>query len=479
MIKAAPLSSIDYKSACELVRLIRSKEITPLDLMELALKRIEATNPVINAFVDLRGDQALDEARAMTDRLAAGEDLGPLGGIPIGVKDLEDVAGMVTSFGSTIYKDHTAAEDSVQVKRLKRAGAIVVGKTNTPEFGFTFFTTNRVYGVTRNPWNPKCTPGGSSGGSAAAVAAGMVSIATGSDSGGSIRTPAAYTGCFGLKTSFGRIPIGSFPGPLPLLPLHPIAVLGPLTRSVEDAALFLDCVAGYHPCDPDSLPAPGQSYLQCIEKISPRLRIAFSPTLGYAKVQNDVMRAVEKAVNCFEEMGHSVEIWQKSLPDVADDWFKLLACDFYAQMHQDLEQNSQKLGRSMVSSLEGLKSFSLKDRIEAQKTKTELNRVLWELFDQFDLLVTPTMPTEAFDAKGPPPAEIDGVSIPLLGSLAFTYPFNLAGNPAANVPAGFTEKGMPAGLQIIGPRQRDDRVLQASFAYEQYRPWNDRRPEIK
>jgi aspartyl-tRNA(Asn)/glutamyl-tRNA(Gln) amidotransferase subunit A len=248
---------------------------------------------------------------------------------------------------------------------------------------------------------------------------------------------------------------------------------------VEDAALYLDCVAGAHPCDPDSLPAPNRSYLQCLQKIPARLKIAFSPTLGYAKVQNDVMGAVEKAVNGFEEMGHRVEIWQKSLPDVADDWFKLLACDFYAQIQQDLEQNRQKLGRSMVASLEGLKSFSLKDRIAAQKTKTELNRVLWELFDQFDLLLTPTMPTEAFDAKGPPPSEIDGVPIPLLGSLAFTYPFNLAGNPAANVPAGFTEKGLPAGLQIIGPRLRDDRVLQAAFAFEQYRPWNDRRPAIK
>lgn len=478
MKKAAP-QAFGYRSARECVGLIRSKEITPLELMEMTLERIEAHNPAINAFVDLRAEQSLDEARAMTDRLAAGKDLGPLGGIPIGVKELEDVAGMVTSFGSTIYKDRIAAEDSVQVKRLKKAGAIVVGKTNIPEFGFTFFTTNRIYGVTRNPWDPKRTPGGSSGGSAAAVAAGMVPIATGSDDGGSIRTPAAYTGCFGLKTSFGRTPSSGLAGPLPLLRMHPIGVSGPLTRSVADAALYLDCVAGAHPCDPDSLPAPDRSYLQCLQKIPARLKIAFSPTLGYAKVQNDVMHVVEKAVDCFEEMGHRVEIWQKSLPDVADDWFKLVACDFYAQIQQDLEQNRQELGRSMVASLEGLKSFSLKDRIAAQKTKTELNRVLWELFDQFDLLMTPTMPTEAFDAKGPPPGEIDGVPIPLLGSLAFTYPFNLAGNPAASVPAGFTEKGLPAGLQIIAPRLRDDLVLQAAFAFEQYRPWKDHRPAIQ
>lgn len=466
------MSPLYQKSAYELVKLIRSKEITPLDLLQATFERIQTVNPTLNAFVALRIEQAMDEAREMTKRLASGQDLGPLGGIPIGVKDLEDVEGMVTSFGSTIYKNNVALKDSVQVNRLKKAGAVIVGKTNTPEFGFTFFTTNRVYGVTRNPWNTEHTPGGSSGGSAAVVTAGMVPIATGTDSGGSIRTPAAFTGCFGLKTSYGRIPMGNFPGPLSLLRMHQITALGPLTRAVEDAALFLDCVAGYHPCDPDSLPAPGGSYLKCLEKIPIRLRIAFSPTLGNAKVQPDVISKVEEAVKCFEEMGHTVAIWETSLPDTVDGWFNLLACDFYAQIHQDLEQHRQELGRSMASSLEGLRSFTLNDRIEAQKAKTELNRVLWELFDQFDLLVTPTMPTEAFAAKGPPPTEIDGISIPLLGLLAFTYPFNLAGHPAANVPAGFTQNGLPVGLQIIAPRQRDDLVLQASYAYEQSRPWN-------
>jgi len=229
MKKAAP-QAFGYRSAREWVGLIRSKEITPLELMEMTFERIEADNPAINAFIDLRAEQSLDEARDMTDLLAAGKDLGPLGGIPIGVKELEDVAGMVTGFGWTIYKDHIAAEDSVQVKRLKKAGAIVVGKTNIPEFGFTFFTTNRIYGVTRNPWDLKRTPGGSSGGSAAAVAAGMVPIATGSDSGGSIRTPAAYPGCFGLTTSFSHTPSSGFARPLPLLRMHPIGVSGPLTR---------------------------------------------------------------------------------------------------------------------------------------------------------------------------------------------------------------------------------------------------------
>ncbi|MFB0522050.1 MAG: amidase [Desulfatiglandales bacterium] len=468
------MTSLHYRSARELARLIKSKDLSPLELMEETLKRIETVNPVLNAFVSTRPEQAMDEARAITERIACGKDPGPLAGVPIGVKDLEDVKGMVTSFGSVPYKNNVARSDSIQVSRLKAAGAIVVGKTNTPEFGFTGFTKNRLYGVTRNPWNTECTPGGSSGGSASAVAGGMVSIATGSDAGGSIRIPASYSGCFGLKTSFGRIPRG----PLPLLQIHPIWCMGPLARTVDDAALYLDCVAGYHPSDPESLPPPDYSFLKCLESMPTGLRIAFSPTLGYARVQKDVMTKVEGAVKCFEDMGHRVELWDGSLPDVGETWSRLMNCEIYAQVHQDLESNRQEMGRTLVKSLDHARSFSLNDHIEAQKVTTELNRIMWDLFEHFDLLLTPTMPTEAFAAKGPPPAEIDGHPISLLGTVAFTYPFNLSGHPAASVPAGLTKNGLPAGLQIIGRRQRDDVVLQASHAYEQMRPWNDYWPNI-
>lgn len=472
------MSLIYYKSAQELLSLIRSKEISPIELMEETINRIEAVNPVLNAFVSLRCEQAMDEAKTLTERIASGEEPGPMAGIPIGVKDLEDVKEMVTSFGSTVYRDNRAENDSIQVARLKAAGAIVVGKTNTPEIGFTFFTKNRLYGVTRNPWNLERTPGGSSGGSAAAIAGGMVPVATGSDAGGSVRTPAAYCGCFGLKTSFGRIPISSFQGPHPILPMHPISVLGPLTRSVTDAALFLDCAAGYHPCDPLSLPSHDRSFVKSLDKIPTGLKIAFSPTLGYARVQKDIMARVEDAARSFEEMGHSVELLEDAFPDVAESWSKLINCDFYAQIHHDLDKNRQKLGRALVTILEESRSFSFTDYLAAQKVKTELNHILWKLFDRFDLLLTPTMPDEAFAAKGPPPTEIDGEGIPLLGILAFTYPFNFSGNPAASVPAGLTKSGLPSGLQIIGPRLRDDLVLQASHAYEQARPWKDLWPNI-
>lgn len=467
----APLPS---KSAVHLAKLIRSKELSPVELMEETLKRIDEVNPQLNAFVTLRAEEALEEAKAMTERISSGEDPGPLAGIPIGVKDLEDVKGMVTSFGSIPYRDNLAGQDSIQVARLKASGAIVVGKTNTPEFGFTGFTKNRLYGVTRNPWNRERTPGGSSGGSAAAIAAGMVPLATGSDAGGSIRIPASYSGCFGIKPSYGRVPLG----PVPLLNLKRMFTLGPLSRSVPDAALYMDCVAGYHPADPDSLPSPPFSYLECLDNIPRPLKMAFSPNLGYARVQGDVMDLVEKAVTDFDQMGHRVEIWEGKLPDVGDAWDKLVNSEIYAQIHEDLDKARPELGRTLVKSLDRAKKFTLMDEIESNKVRTELNDVLWGLFNDFDLLLTPTMPTEAFGAKGPPPAEIEGHPIPLLGAVAFTYPFNLSGHPAATVRAGLTRSGLPAGLQIVGPRHREDLVLQAAYAYEQASPWKDDWPDI-
>jgi len=468
------MTSIRYQSAVELASLVRSKDLSPVELMEETLRTIEATNPALNAFVAIRAEEAMAEAKAMADSIVKGEDPGPLAGIPIGVKDLEDAKGMVTSFGSVPFKDNLAQQDSVQVARLKSAGALVVGKTNTPEFGFTGFTKNRLFGVTRNPWNRERTPGGSSGGSAAAVASGMVPLATGSDAGGSIRIPACYSGCFGFKPSYGRVPLG----PVPVHHISRTLTQGPLSRTVEDAALYLDCVAGYHPVDQDSLPGPGISYLESLNNLDKSLKIGFSPTLGYARVQQDIMALVEDAVRQFEKMGHSVEIWDGEIPEVGQAWSELTSCDIYAQVHQDLEKFRPELGKTLVMSLDHAKTLSLDDHIKNQKTRSDLNRALWEFFERFDLLLAPTMPTEAFAAKGPPPGDIDGHPIPLLGAVAFTYPFNLSGHPAATVRAGLTDTGLPAGLQIVGPRHRDDLVLKAAYAYEQTCPWNDLWPEI-
>jgi len=468
------MSAIQYTSAVELAKLIRSKTVSPVEVMEQTITKIESVNPTLNAFVSLRIEEAMTEAKAMTERIASGDNPGPLAGVPVGVKDLEDVKGMVTSFGSIPYKNSVAPIDSVQVARLKAAGAIVIGKTNTPEFGFTAFTKNRLFGVTRNPWNTDHTPGGSSGGSAAAVAGGMVPLATGSDAGGSVRIPSSYSGCFGLKPSFGRIPFG----PAPFLQMNQLWNLGPLSRTIRDAALYLDCVSGYHPADPESLPHAPQSFLRNLENLPTGLKIAFSPDFGFAPVQKEVAAQVEKAVQAFEEMGHRVELWKGRFPEVGAAWNNLIMRDLYGQLHQAIAENRETMGRPLVDTVDQARHLSIEDRVEAQKTKTELNRLLWEMFDTYDIFVTPTTPTVAFAAKGPPPSEIDGHPIPLLGAVAFTYPFNISGHPAANVRAGITENQLPVGLQIVGPRHRDDLVLQMAHAYEQARPWNDEWPEV-
>jgi len=462
------------KPAEELAQLVRNKDLSPVELIEATLHRIESVNPHLNAFVALRAEEALDEARALAEDIAAGKDPGPLAGIPVGVKDMEDTRGMVTSFGSIPFKDNLVQQDSIQVARLKAAGAIVVGKTNTPEFGFTGFTKNRLYGVTCNPWNPERTPGGSSGGAAAAIASCMVPLATGSDAGGSIRIPASYCGCFGFKPSYGRIPLG----PLPALHMSRTWHLGPLSRTVSDAALYLDCVSGYHPADPDSLPQPYLSYVDCLGKLPVGLKLGFSPDLGMARVQKDVAAVVDQAVKAFEEQGHPVNIWDGKIPRVDDAWSKLMIYELYSIVHDRLEDNRSELGRTLVNSLDFAKKLDVYDFIAIQNVRAKLNDTLAEFFSEFDLLLTPTMPTEAFAAKGPPPAEIDGHPINLLDAVVFTYPFNLSGHPAATVRAGLTVNGLPAGLQIIGPRYRDELVLQAAFAFEQIRPWKDDWPNL-
>jgi len=468
------MATIHYRSAREIIGMMKEREITPLELMEETLKRIETVNPQLNAFVSLQAERAIDEAKAMTECLVKGEILGPLAGLPIGVKDLEDVSGMVTSFGSIPYRNNIAQHDSVQVARLRKAGAIVVGKTNTPEHGYKSFTKNRLYGTTRNPWNMDRTPGGSSGGSAAAVTGGLVSICTGSDGGGSVRIPASYTGCFGLKTSYGRIPWG----PAPYLGMCRIGVHGPLTRTVADAALYLDCVSGYHPADPDSLPKPPLSYLERLNQCPRELRIGFSPTLGYAHVQSDVLAVIEKAVLIFSDLKHIVENWEGALPNVGDAWSSMIDFDTYAVLEADLEKYREEMGKTLVASLETVKSIAIKDIIAAQRVRAAVNVILEEFFNRYDLLLTPTMPTEAFSAEGPPPSAIDGHPIPLLGTMAFTYPFNFTGHPAASVRAGFAKSGLPVGLQIVGPRHREDLVLQAAHAYEQAQSWNNLWPEL-
>lgn len=469
------MTELSFKSAFELTALIRRREVKPSEAVAHALARVEQLNGRLNAFCAMRAQQAMAEARAMDERLARREQVGPLAGVPIGVKDLEEVAGMATTFGSMPFCDNLAVEDAIEVARLRAAGAIVIGKTNTPEFGHSAFTRNLLFGVTRNPWNLERTPGGSSGGSAAAVASAMVPIATASDAGGSIRLPAAYTGCVGLKPSHGRIPAGPRLG---MESFNGISSVGPIARTVTDAALFLDVACGYHPADPDSLPHPGISYLAILERLPPRLRVAFHPDFGHA-VERSVLRAAENAAHAFRELGCEVEMIDGPVPETAGAWTTVRAAQLLAQLATLLPQHRAEMNRSFVAYTEAAGKTGWPEYGAAQRVRAEFNEWARDIFERYDLLLTPATATLAFAANGPPPAEIEGQRLPdPMAALVFTYPFNLSGHPAIAVRGGIAENGLPCGIQIVAERHRDDLVLQAAYAYERARPWNQNWPKL-
>jgi len=458
----------------ELTETLRTRRASPVELMQAVLARIAETNADLNAIVSPRDPEAcLADARAAEARLLRG-DARPLEGIALGVKELEEVAGLPWTECSLLFKDRVAERDSVQVARLKAAGAIVVGKTNAPEFGAPAYTKNRVFGVTRSPWNLALTPGGSSGGSAVALTGCVLPLVTASDGGGSIRIPASFTGAFGLKTSYGRIPNVH----LDQWEYGQTAVFGPLTKTVADAALMMDQVVGASPLDPLSLPHPGYSYVaKLAEPLPERLRIAYSPDLGYAVVQSDIAAAVEEAVKLFASRGHSVEVVHGGPPEMARAWALLGSFLMAGKLARDLSADREQLvGRGLVAGMKMAAEMSPERWGELAQLRAELAEWSASLFERFDLLLTPTVPYDPFDARGPYPTEVEGRRQPWSGVGSFTIPFNLSWNPAATVRIGLSRAGLPMGMQIVGPQHRDDLVLQAAHAFERERPWHPRWP---
>ena len=468
------MSELLRRPLTELTALLARRELSPVELMDATLARIDTADAKLNAFVAMRSREALvADARAAEARIARGE-ARPLEGIPLGVKDLEDAEGLATTHGSLPLRDHMPERDSVQVERLRAAGAIVVGKTNAPEFGHTALTKNLLFGVTRNPWNLERTPGGSSGGSSAAIAGSLIPLVTASDGGGSIRIPATFTGCFGHKPSYGRIPHG----PEALWPMDDTSVVGPLTRTVEDAALHMDLTVGVHPLDPNSLPHPGLSYREVLQRLPAGLRIGYSPDLGYAVVQSDVAEIVGEAVHVFESLGHHLELVKGGPPEPGRDWGLMGVFQLLGTLDEYLPAREGEFGRSFLSNVKlGVEMTPLRFA-QFRRRREELNRWCADYFDRYDLLLTPTVPYDPPAAKGPLLAEVEGRPQPAANVGSFTMPFNLAWHPAATVRAGFSKAGLPVGLQIVGPRHRDDLVLQAAWAFEQARPWAHDWPEI-
>jgi Asp-tRNA(Asn)/Glu-tRNA(Gln) amidotransferase A subunit family amidase len=463
------MSELAFVPAHELARRIRGRELSAREVVAASFDRIGRLDDTLHAFAALRVREALAEADAVDTALGRGESVGPLAGVPFGVKDEQDLAGLPTTYGSVPFRDHVPEHDSTLVARLRAAGAIPLGKTSMPEFGATAYTKNLLHGVTRNPWNTTRTPGGSSGGSSAAVAAGLVPFATGGDGGGSIRIPASYTGLFGLKPTFGRISRA----PFWFRDWVDTICKGPLTRSVRDAALFMDAAVGYDPLDPDSLPHPGYSYAGLLDRVPGGLRIAYSPTLGYARVARAVADVVEPAVARLGRLlARPVDGIDDRFTDGGLAWAMLNSAESHAKLGPMLERHRDQWGRGFLKGLEFGAKVTARQIGDHMRTRLQLIHEMAAIFSRYDLLLTPTVPTTAFDAKGPMPTEIDGVRLESpIHPVAFSYPFNLTGHPACTVPVGLAGDGLPVGLQLVAERGREDLLLCVAHAWEAGNPF--------
>lgn len=442
-------------AVAQLAEQVSAREVSARELVDAALSRIEQLDGKLGAFVALDPEEARAEATVIDQRLAEGEDVGPLAGIPIGVKDLDDAVGFVTSYGSAAFMDDPpVTSDSPFVERLRASGCVVLGKTNTPELGWKADTVNEPFGATHNPWSLDRSAGGSSGGTAAALAAGMVPLATGSDGGGSIRIPSSVCGLSGFKPSLGRVPAGGErpPGWLSL------STSGPMARQIRDVALALDAVVGPDPTDLSSLPMPESSWSRSLEVLKPPRKVGWSPTLGYANVDSQVLDVCEAAVRRLEDMGTEVVLVDEVFPeDPVGEWLVLVGTCCLRTMNRFRDTEVWgSLDPGLVALIEWARSAVMPVQVvEAQDACHRFNLALVELFHEVPLLLTPTVAGQT--PKVGEPGMIDGE--PDVNWVRFTYPFNLTRSPAGTVCAGFTEDGMPVGLQVVGAQHADVAVL--------------------
>jgi aspartyl-tRNA(Asn)/glutamyl-tRNA(Gln) amidotransferase subunit A len=447
---------------------VRRGERKAVEVLDECLSRIETANPALNAFVHVDADLARDVAMLVDDAVARGEDPGPLAGVPFGVKDLEDCAGMPTSHGSLLYKGRPpVASDSVHVGRLRAAGAVPVGKTAAPEFGATCYTSTPAWGATRNPWNTERTPGGSSGGSAAAVAAGMVPFCTASDGGGSTRIPAAFAGLLGFKASYGRIPH-------PRAAVSQTSVFGALTTTVLDAARHVDVAAGPDDRDRTSLPLPAVSYERAAESLDVAgLRAVWSADYGYAVVDPAVESvAADAATALVDAAGLRLVDRPLQFTDPIRVWLTSGAVDLWQDIEKGMwPERSEEFDSFVRYGLASSESITVGRFARFQKWREQLEFEVAALFDDVDVVLSPTTAVPAFGAAGPMPTEINGQSVFPAMVVPFTMIGNLCWNPAVSVPAGVTADGLPVGLQVMTRRHADDVVLRLARIFEQARPW--------
>lgn len=463
-----------FTPAIELAGLIRRRELSPLEILRAVLERIERLNPKLNAYVLIHAERALQDARRAEQAAIAGQSRGLLHGVPVSIKDNLWTRGDVTTYGSRLLADFVPPEDAPSVARLRAAGAILVGRTNLPEFAWRGSTDNPLFGASCNPWDLTRTPGGSSGGGAAAVAAGLGPLALGSDGAGSIRIPASFCGLVGLKPSFGRVPMYPAAGGNEL-----VAHVCPLTRTVRDAALMLNVIARYDRRDPLALPDDGADYVRAVEA-GPSLRgvrAAWSPDLGFAPVEPETRAVARAAALALGQAGLELE---EASPELGDPGgiLRTLYGGAQAGAHaaRPPEQKAQ-MDPELVAYAEASAGMSVVEYVKAIAARQALVDSLRRFFERYDLLLSPTLALPAFPLGMVGPREVDRRTIPHLG-WTLCYPFNYSGQPAISVPAGWTASGLPVGLQIVGRRFEDALVLRAAAALEAVRPWADRRPVL-
>ncbi len=462
-------SDFAFQSALELSRAIAAKQISAVELMQATLARVERINPQLNCFASYAPEQALEAAKRADLALKSGQPIGPLHGLPISVKDLIAVKDLKFTFGSKAMVNNVATADAPSVERLRAAGACIIGKTTTSEFGCKAVGDSPLTGITRNPWHTGKTPGGSSAGAAASVAAGITPFALGTDGGGSVRIPASLCGLFGIKAQFGRVPV------YPVSATPTLAHVGPLTRTVRDAALLLSVISGHDLRDAFSVAAAVPDFVGACERPVNGLRIAWSRTLGYARPDPEVAAIAERAARVFEDLGCQViEVDRVMDEDPVDLW----TSEFYAgvgvRLKKQLTEQRDLLDPTVVDLLKNALAQTSESYYDKVFRRYELREKMRLFFERFDLLLTPTLPCPAFDVGLNTPPHLQDRNT--VDWVYYTYPFNLTGQPAASIPAGWTRAGLPVGLQMVARSHRETDIFRAAAALEASQPWSDRKP---
>ncbi len=464
---------ICFMSMVEMAEAIKTKRLSPVEIMDAILSRIERLNPEVKAYCTLIDESARKQAIEAETMVMRGEELGPLHGVPISIKDLIFTRGIRTTGGSKIYENFIPQQDAIVVERLKAAGAIIIGKTNTSEFGWVAITDNLLFGATRNPWNLELTTGGSSGGAAASVALGMGSLAIGSDGGGSIRIPSSFCGVFGFKPSFGRVPqYPGFPG------WEALSHTGPITRTVKDAALAMEVIAGRDDRDRFSLPDTELRYLPFLNADLKGVKIAWCQDIGSNTVDPKVLRITGAAIRVFDALGYTLEAVSPEVGSPEGAFSTVVGVGLATVLQDKMEEWRGQINPGLVRFIERNKEKLATEYGEARLELGEYWNGIRPFFEQYDLLLTPTVAVPPFELGKFGVREIAGVKVSPLGWMPFAYPFNITGQPAASVPCGWTDDGLPVGLQIVGRRFDDITVLRAAAAFEQALPWSGRRPPL-